>query len=71
MNNKPVQWKCYIKPLNECTQPPQEQPGVMSLRTQSTDIFTQLCSLPSMTMSEDVSNVLQWGEKGQIVCVCA
>lgn len=60
------------KPFNECTQPPQEQPGVMSLRTQSTDIFTQLCSLPSMTMSQDVSNVLQWGEKGRecVLCVC-
>lgn len=59
------------KPFNECTQPPQEQPGVMSLRTQSTDIFTQLCSLPSMTMSQDVSNVLQCGGglEGQRVCV--
>ena len=70
---KKAQWTNVVelqyKPFNECTQPPQEQPGVMSLRTQSTDIFTQLCSLPSMTMSQDVSNVLQWGEKGRM-CVC-
>lgn len=51
-------------------QPPQEQPGVMSLRTQSTDIFTQLCSPPRMTMSQDVSNVLHWGRGGQGPCLC-
>lgn len=47
-------------------QPPQEQPGVTPLRTQSDDIFTQLCSLPSMTMSADV---LAGGEEGR-ACVC-
>lgn len=45
--------------------PPQEPPRVMSLRTQSTDIFTQLCSLPRTTMSQDVSNVLRGGRGGQ------
>lgn len=65
-----MQCDCSMNPSMSVFQPPQEQPGVMSLRTQSTDIFTQLCSLPSMTMSQDVSNVLHWGGGGQRVCVC-
>lgn len=64
-----MQCDCNINPSTNIFQSPQEQPGVMSLRTQSTDIFTQLCSLPSMTMSQDVSKVLHWGREGCIICV--
>lgn len=65
-----MQCDCSINPSMSVFWAPEEQPGVMSLRTQSTDIFTQLCSLPSMTMSQDVSNILHRGRGGQRVHVC-